>query len=138
MRVTTLLRPGRNELRLFQNLFLPSVKLAAKVRVGSRYRRRYEAPRTPFQRLAAWPQADPARVAHLQRLRDSLDPFQLSRTIQTKLDSIYQLNAEAPSRLLPESRFSPLPQLFTGVHRKKKEAKKKEQARLRRVTSYVA
>jgi hypothetical protein len=128
----------RNQLRLFQNLFLPSVKLAAKVRVGSRYRRRYEAPRTPFQRLAAWPQADPARVAHLQRLRDSLDPFQLSQTIQTKLERIYQLSAEAPSRLLSESRFSPLPQPFTGIHRKKKEAKKKEQTRLRRVTSYVA
>jgi hypothetical protein len=37
------------ELRLFQNLFLPSVKLAGKERIGSRWRRRYEAPRTPFQ-----------------------------------------------------------------------------------------
>jgi hypothetical protein len=36
------------ELRLFENLFLPSVKLAKKERIGSRLRRRYEAPQTPF------------------------------------------------------------------------------------------
>src|SRR5882724_5267199 len=38
-----------HELRLFQNLFLPSVKLVRKERVGSRLRRRYDAPRTPFE-----------------------------------------------------------------------------------------
>ncbi|HUY15218.1 MAG TPA: hypothetical protein VMX16_16550 [Terriglobia bacterium] len=52
----------RNELRLFQNLFLPSVKLEKKERIGSRLRRRYEAPQTPFQRVAASPAADPEGV----------------------------------------------------------------------------
>ena len=68
------------ELRWFQNLFLPSVKLARKERVGSRLRRRYEAPQTPFQRVAASLSADPERLAQLQRLRGTLDPFELSRT----------------------------------------------------------
>ena len=39
----------RTELRLFQNFFLPSVKLVRKERVGARVRRRYEAPRTPLR-----------------------------------------------------------------------------------------
>ena len=34
----------RHELRLFHNLFLPSVKLLAKERVGARLRRRYDRP----------------------------------------------------------------------------------------------
>ena len=51
----------RHELRLFQNLFLPSVKLLRKERVGSRVRRRYDAPRTPLDRLRACPEADPGR-----------------------------------------------------------------------------
>jgi hypothetical protein len=38
----------RHELRLFQNLFLPSVKLVGKERVGARLRRRYDIPRTPL------------------------------------------------------------------------------------------
>ena len=62
----------RHELRWVQNLFLPSVKLAGKERIGSRPRRRYQAPQTPLQRLAASGTADPLKVAELRRLRDSL------------------------------------------------------------------
>src|SRR5208337_3907207 len=85
----------RNELRLFENLFLPSVKLAKKERIGSRLRRRYEAPQTPFQRVLVSPGADVQRVAELQRRRETLDPFQLSLTIQARLERIFALSAEA-------------------------------------------
>jgi hypothetical protein len=127
----------RHELRLFQNLFLPSVKLQRKVRVGSRLRRCYQAPQTPFQRLCACPTAvlHPDRVAELRRLRDTLDPFALSHTIQIKLERIFRLSAEAV-RNLP--RYPQLAQVSTAFHRKKKEAKKKEKNRRRRVTSYAA
>ncbi len=127
----------RNELRLFQNLFLPSVKLQRKVRVGSRLCRHYEAPQTPFQRLCACPTAvfHPDRMAELKRLRDTLDPFALSHTIQTKLEDIFQLSAEAV-RNLPH--YPQLAQVSTAFHRKKKEAKKKEEKSRRRATSYAA
>src|SRR5215469_3594238 len=87
----------RNELRWFQNLFLPSVKLARKERVGSRRRRHYEAPQTPLQRLVASGAADPVRLAELQQRRDRLDPFQLSATIEGQLKKIFALSREAPS-----------------------------------------
>jgi hypothetical protein len=87
----------RNELRLFQNLFLPSVKLERKERVGSRLRRHYEAPQTPFQRVAASPVAEPERVAELRRQHERLDPFQLSATVQAKLEGIFRLSSEAPA-----------------------------------------
>jgi hypothetical protein len=73
-----------------QNLFLPSVKLANKARVGSRLRRRYEVPQTPFQRVRASPTAHPDRVHELQTLHGRLDPFPLSQTIQAKLERIFQ------------------------------------------------
>ena len=81
----------RNELRLFQNLFQPSVKLAKKVRIGSKLKRVYDRPQTPFQRVCSSPQADPVKVAQLKMRLDSLDPFELSRTIDRKLDLIYRL-----------------------------------------------
>jgi hypothetical protein len=65
----------QHELRLFQNLFLPSVKLLSKERVGARVRRRYDQARTPLERVQACPEADPQAVAALVRLRDRLDPF---------------------------------------------------------------
>ncbi|HEY6292530.1 MAG TPA: hypothetical protein VI455_13360 [Terriglobia bacterium] len=85
----------RHERRRFQNLFLPSVKLAQKERVGSR--RRYQAPQTPLQRLAASGAADPARLAELQGLREGLDPLELSAPIEAKLKGIFALSREAPA-----------------------------------------
>ncbi len=126
-----------NELRWFQNLFLPSVKLERKVRVGSRLRRRYGVAQTPFQRLCASAAASvhPDRVAALRRLHDTLDPFELSRRIQAKLERLYQLSAEATRDASRSPQFA---QVCTGVHRKKKGAKKKEKKPRRRVTSYAA
>jgi len=81
----------RHELRLWLNLYLPSVKLVKKVRVGSKLRRVYEAPQTPFQRVLASRQGDPAQLATLRKVLQSLDPFQLAQAINRKLERIYQL-----------------------------------------------
>jgi transposase InsO family protein len=88
----------RNELRLWMNLFQPSVKLVKKWRVGSRLRRVYDRAQTPFDRVRASEVADPARLAELDRLRASLDPFELARRIERKLEGIYDL---AHRRLSP-------------------------------------
>ena len=87
------------ELRLWLNLFLPSVKLVKKVRVGSKVRRVYDRARTPLERVRACPQADRERVAQLESLRKQLDPFQLSKRIERKLERIYRL---ANRRLSPK------------------------------------
>jgi transposase InsO family protein len=79
------------ELRLWLNLFLPSVKLVKKVRVGSKVRRVYDGPRTPFERVRACPQADREQVARLEELRKTLDPFRLGKSIERKLERIYRL-----------------------------------------------
>lgn len=81
----------RGELRLFQNFFLPSVKLMRKERVGSRVRRRYDAPRTPLERVLACPEVRPDVAAAFQRQRAGLDPFALARAIEHQLERIYAL-----------------------------------------------
>lgn len=93
----------RAELRLFQNLFLPSVKLVKKVRVGARVRRRYDRPQTPLERVVATGGGEPAKVAELVALRARLDPFQLAQTIDQKLDRIYRL-AQTGGRPAPATR----------------------------------
>ncbi len=91
----------RQELTRFKNLFLPSVKLASKQRVGSGLRRRYQAPQTPLQRLETWGKADPVQVAELRRQHQRLDPFELSATIEAKLKRIFALSREAPASARP-------------------------------------
>ena len=90
----------RHELHLWLNLFLPSVKLVKKVRAGSKVRRVYEVARTPFERVKTCKQADPQRVAVLEELRKRLEPFQLSRTIERKLERIARM---ANRRLSPKA-----------------------------------
>jgi hypothetical protein len=96
----------RHELRLLHNLFLPSVKLVRKVRVGSRVRRYYDAPQTPLQRVRTCPGADPRRIAELEALRACLDPFTLAQTIDRKLETIFAL---ASTRHRPPLAAPPLP-----------------------------
>jgi len=81
----------RHELRLWLNLYLPSVKLVKKVRVGSKVRRVYDAPQTPLERVMASASAHPDQIAALKKLRASLDPFQLGKVIERKIEGIYAM-----------------------------------------------
>ena len=81
----------RQELRLWLNLYLPSVKLVKKVRVGSKVRRVYDAPQTPLERVMALASAHPDQIAALKKLRASLDPFQLGKVIERKIEGIYAM-----------------------------------------------
>ena len=86
-----------NELRVWMNVFQPSVKLIEKRRIGSRIRRIYDRPQTPLERLITLGQLDPVRRAALEQLRDNTDPFELSERIERKLAAFQQ--ACASSRL---------------------------------------
>jgi hypothetical protein len=79
------------DLRLLHNLFLPSVKLQRKERIGARLRRYYDTPQTPLDRVRVCPQADPVKVAALVRQRDRLDPFALAARIDDQLAHVYAL-----------------------------------------------
>ena len=105
----------QNELRTLQNLFLPSMKLISKTRVGSKLKRRYDKPQTPLDRVAACPQADPLKITALKKLRDASDPFALAKTLDQKLQRIYQLANQrvSPTPQLPQ----PTPKPLTAAER---------------------
>lgn len=83
----------RHELRNFQNFFQPSVKLIKKVRIGSRLQRVYDAPKTPWQRVLDSQAADRSKVGGLKALCARQDPFELSQTIDRKLQTLYEMTA---------------------------------------------
>ena len=41
----------KNDYRLFKNYFAPCFKLKEKIKVGSRYKRIYDGPKTPLERV---------------------------------------------------------------------------------------
>lgn len=82
----------------FRNFFCPAMKHLRTEVVGSRKKRVYDKPATPFERLKACQQIDPARLSDLQRFRDSLNPFALKRTIERKLRAVLRLQVRRPVR----------------------------------------
>ena len=78
------------EWRLFHNFFLPSVKLLAKERIASKTIRRYDPPKTPYQRVMESPLVTPAIKRDLTAQFKTLNPFQLRAAIETKLKKIFQ------------------------------------------------
>lgn len=83
-----------NELRTFQNFFQPNYKLKEKIHIGSRHFRRFEIPKTPFQRLKNSSTVSTETFQIFETNALSLDPFVLQKTIQNKISNIYKLHNE--------------------------------------------
>jgi transposase InsO family protein len=93
----------KNELHLFMNLFMPSMKLLTKRRIGSKLVRIYENPKTPFQRVLESKLGDPPKIQALKVLKGQLDPFSLAETIEDKLQHIYKFanGRQSPKPVAP-------------------------------------
>jgi hypothetical protein len=61
---------------------------------GSRKKRIYDRPLTPFERLKACAGADREQIATLEALRATLNPFALKRSIEKKLRRIWRTSAD--------------------------------------------
>lgn len=88
----------RNELRLYKNFFLPRMKLKEKIRMGSRIHRKYYPAKTPYQYLMESDQISEESKQELKKIYNSLNPAQLKRTIEAKLDNLYKVYQQKQQR----------------------------------------
>jgi len=79
----------RGELRLYKNFFQPVMKLVSKERIGGRVKRKYDVPQSPYQRLMESNQIREESKRELEDIYLSLNPAQLKRSIDAKLDNLY-------------------------------------------------
>jgi hypothetical protein len=93
LQALTLINSLYQQLRIFQNLFQPSMKLSRKIRKGSRVMRRYDQPTTPWERVLQCAEKTPQMQA-LRSMAKNTDPFELSRQIDQQLDHLYNLAAQ--------------------------------------------
>ena len=80
----------RNELRLYKNFFQPVIKLISKERIGGKIHRKYNTPKTPYQRVMESKEVPLGKKKELQKIYQSLNPAELKRTIDKKLDLLYK------------------------------------------------
>lgn len=77
--------------RLYHNFFLPSVKLIEKKRVASKTVKRYDKPKTPYQRVLESPDIEPSVKRNLKEQYAVANPFKFRREIEKKLKEIFVL-----------------------------------------------
>jgi len=80
----------RNELRLYKNFFQPVIKLKEKVRIGGKIHRKYETAKTPYQRVMESKEVSKEKKQELKKIYETLNPAELKRAIDRKLDLLYK------------------------------------------------
>jgi len=98
----------RNGLRLFKNFFQPVIMLVEKERCGGKLRRKYDIPKTPYQRVLESPKVREESKNALRRLYESLNPAELKRAIEAKLDLLYQAHKMKSLKVEEEKNFHSL------------------------------
>ena len=81
----------RNEWSILQNLFYPQMKLQTKIRIGAKYKKTYSDPQTPLERVLASDSVPAETKARLVELEKTTNPFELKKSIETKLKIINKL-----------------------------------------------
>jgi hypothetical protein len=81
----------RNEFRLYKNFFQPVIKLISKERIEGKVHRKYDIPKTPYQRVMKSKEVSLEIEKELKRIYQSLNPAELKRTIEKKLDLLHQI-----------------------------------------------
>ncbi len=79
------------EWRLYHNFFCPSVKLIKKDRIASKTIKRYDSPKTPYQRVMESKSISPEVKKELTDLLQTLNPFHLRKAIEKRLNKIFLL-----------------------------------------------
>ena len=83
-----------------RNYFHPCTKLIEKVRIGGRIKKKYDKPKTPYQRILENPHTTDEVKAMLKKTRALLNPFHLKRELDKKLKLFWDLHKKVDA--IPE------------------------------------
>ena len=89
--------------RLLINFFYPSMKLKEKIRIGARVKKRYDVPKTPYQRVLDSPYIEEQAKEKLRRQFAELNPAAITRALAS-LQGQLMKKATLKQRLLDGDR----------------------------------
>ena len=81
----------KKEISLMNNYFLPNFKLVEKRRVDANIIKKHSKPATPYQRLMQSEDMTDAKKNELTTIYNQLNPFELKKAIQSKLNKIFSI-----------------------------------------------
>jgi hypothetical protein len=82
------------------------VKLVEKKLVDGKTMKRYDQPKTPYQRVLESPYVSASMKRSLKEQFETLNPFRLRKAIEDKLNTIFRiLRSQKPMVTIPLSSF---------------------------------
>lgn len=88
----------RGPLRLYMNFFQPVMKLVRKERIGGRLKRRYDVPKTPYQRILEHPHITRQTKERLTALYLTLNPVALKREIEQEIVMLHKVATQRKTK----------------------------------------
>ena len=82
---------------LYDNLFQPVLHLCEKTMVGDTVRRKWDAAKTPYERLLASGVLSHEQQARLQQLYEQTNPLQLREALYRQLEALWQSALNEPT-----------------------------------------
>ena len=79
-----------NEWSLYNNFFRPSQKLIEKTKINSKYKKKYDKPKTPYERVLESEYVSIEKKEKLKNIYKELNPFELKNKIEYKLKEIFK------------------------------------------------
>jgi hypothetical protein len=73
-----------------QNFFIPTFKIKEKIRIGARVVKKYDVPKTPYQRLMESSFLSQDQKQELRERKLKLNPFTLAQELEKKLGFFFQ------------------------------------------------
>jgi hypothetical protein len=119
-----------SEWNLYFNFFIPSVKLIDKVRVGSKIIKKYDSPKTPFQRTIESEHVKAKIKSELKNQFKNLDPFKLQKQMSTKIKNILNIVNTTKNDEKIAMELSTVIHTYSQKEERKKEAKKERRKTL--------
>ena len=75
----------KNYFNILHNFFIPQQKLIEKTRVGSKYIKKYDMPKTPYQRLLDSKDVSNYEKKELEKRYECLNPIKLTHDLNIKM-----------------------------------------------------
>lgn len=73
-----------------KNYYTPCIKLIEKKRIGGRIKKKYDKPKTPYERLLESGQLSIKEIENLKKIKSGLNPFKLMKEMNEKLKIFYR------------------------------------------------
>lgn len=102
------------DIALYKNFCQPTMKIVLKERIGGHLRRKYDTPKTPYERLLELGHLNENVKAQLARIYASLNPAKLKASIEKNRMALYHLYQEKMNTTKVEPMKKQSPRLVTS------------------------